>query len=326
MKAIRCKTLLRAIPVVFMFVFLTACGCEHEWSQATCVTLSTCTKCGKTQGELADHTWVEATCTSPRTCKVCQLTEGEALGHKWKDATCTQPETCSVCHETRGEALGHKWKEATCTLPKTCEICSTTTGDPLGHTVSEWTTTLEPTCYEQGEQKGVCEVCGEEVTERIVPLEHELGDVEIITPATSLTSGEKGQKCKRCGDYINTFSYELSAEEKEEAFKSECKKYSYDKIARTPDDYMLEQLYFRGEVIQVLEDGNAVQLRVNVTNTGYYWTDTIFVQYTRSAGEPRILEDDIIKIYGYGAGTVTYESVLGAQITIPAVIAQYIEY
>ena len=84
-------------------------------------------------------------------------------------------------------------------------------------------------------------------------------------------------------------------------------------------------MYFRGEVVQVLEDGNDVELRVSVTRKDYYWDDTIYVFYEREEGEGRILEDDIIEIYGLYAGTISYESIFGATITVPAVVAWFID-
>ena len=41
--------------------------------------------------------------------------------------------------------------------------------------------------------------------------------------------------------------------------------------------------------------------------------------------EPSLLEDDYVTIYGVGAGDYTYESVMGASITIPYINAYYID-
>lgn len=95
------------ILALFMAFAVCACGHEHTWVEATCITPKTCSACGATEGEALGHTWAEATCTEPKTCSVCGATEGEALGYAWKEATCTEPKTCSVCGATEGEALGH---------------------------------------------------------------------------------------------------------------------------------------------------------------------------------------------------------------------------
>ena len=59
-----------------------------------------------------------------------------------------------------------------------------------------------------------------------------------------------------------------------------------------------------GEVIQSMKStyGNSVTLRVNITKWGTYSTyykDTVYVTYTYpDSSAERILEDDIITIYG----------------------------
>lgn len=80
-------TILTAILVTILALCLTACGCEHEWK--------------------------EATCTEAKTCSLCQKTEGESLGHQWKTATCTTPKTCETCNKTEGTAMGHDYQEGT---------------------------------------------------------------------------------------------------------------------------------------------------------------------------------------------------------------------
>lgn len=109
-------------------------------------------------------------------------------------------------------------------------------------------------------------------------------------------------------------------------YKNKCKSYSYKAISRNPEKYKGSYAYFRGEVVQVLEYGDSVTLRVNVTQSpyGYYWDDTVYVTYYNYDKNNRILEDDIIKMYGTLEGTKTYESIFGASITIPRLDAKYI--
>lgn len=59
------------------------------------------------------HVWTEATCTTAKTCSKCEKTEGAALGHQWKEATCVDPSVCSRCKKTSGTALGHTWQQIT---------------------------------------------------------------------------------------------------------------------------------------------------------------------------------------------------------------------
>lgn len=128
-----------------------------------------------------------------------------------------------------------------------------------------------------------------------------------------------------CGELLETEKYTLTPEEAETQYKAACTAYSYDTIARNPDDYRGTYGKYTGEIVQVLESGNSVQLRVNITKGRYGYSDTIYVVYETKEGEARLLEDDIITIYGENHGTVSYESVLGATITIPCVYAEYID-
>ncbi|MBQ8922674.1 MAG: hypothetical protein IJ060_11050 [Oscillospiraceae bacterium] len=341
----------------------------HNWEDATCTEPKTCSVCGETEGEALGHEWLEATCVDPKKCSVCGATEGKELGHTWVDATCTEPKTCAVCGETRGgtsphvvadqtllctqetECIncgqiipiqGHIWSDATCTEPKTCWVCGETEGKALGHDWEAATCEHPKTCKVCHETEGElanhkwvaatctepkhCEVCGETDGEE---LGHDFVR-DIIIEATFTENGKYRDKCTRCG---KTGEYEqiywLTDEEKIQKIKKTGKRYTYDQIARNPDKYMDTPAIYTGEVIQVLQSGNNLTLRVDITAVpGYtrtFYEDTIMVKYTLPDGAPRILEDDIVTIYCINKGLYTYESVMGADITVPLVEAYSIE-
>lgn len=277
-----------------------------------------------------DHEWEDATCTEPKTCTLCGKTEGEALGHKWKDATCTEQKTCTVCGETEGKALGHKWEDATCTEPKTCSRCKETQGDPAGHKVEEWKVTKEATCSSEGEETGKCTVCGESVTQKIDKKDHTPGDWVVTEEAQWNLPGKRTKACTVCGEVVESEEYELSDEEKETIFKASCQSYSYDQIARDPDSYNLEHAVYTGKVVQVMNgDDGGMTYRINITPTSWGgYEDTIYVKlydYAADRMTSNVLEDDIVTVWGYNFSTITYKSVMGAKITIPAVVGEYIE-
>lgn len=119
-----------------------------------------------------------------------------------------------------------------------------------------------------------------------------------------------------------------SKKENEKDFIKSCKTYKYKELARNPNKYKGKNLKFKGKVIQVQEGFfNQVNLRVNVTKDEYgFWNDTIWVDYKyEDENESKLLENDIITLYGEFQGQKTYTSVLGAAITIPSVKAQYIK-
>ena len=67
-------------------------------------------------------------------------------------------------------------------------------------------------------------------------------------------------------------------------------------------------------------------MRVNITKDEYGWyEDTVYIIYYPEDGEDKILEDDIVTVYGTAEGEYSYTSVLGAYITIPKILAEYVE-
>ena len=93
------RFLMTGLLLVFI-VLLTACGCQHEWSDANCNEPKRCRICGQRDGDPLAHNYREATCEEPKTCSLCGRTEGKAAGHIWQAATCHAPETCGVCGVT----------------------------------------------------------------------------------------------------------------------------------------------------------------------------------------------------------------------------------
>jgi hypothetical protein len=95
----------------------------------------------------------------------------------------------------------------------------------------------------------------------------------------------------------------------------------YDDLMRNADLYTGSKVTYNGEVIQVTQhDDGTFMLRIDVTNKGAYWSDTIWVEYTG----PRVLEKDLVTLTGTFDGLTTYRAVLGNDITIPKVTADAI--
>lgn len=122
------------------------------------------------------------------------------------------------------------------------------------------------------------------------------------------------------------------SKEPRSTYISKCDTIDYTSLARNPSLYIGKDFKFTGEVIQVINEYNDVYLRVNITAESYpflsetYYKDTIIVHYQYSNSyESKILENDIIAIYGKSLGTITYESIFDISVTAPAIEAMYID-
>lgn len=112
----------------------------------------------------------------------------------------------------------------------------------------------------------------------------------------------------------------------EDEYKAQCTNIPYINIARNPNDYIGQKAVFRGKVVQVQENSSDIMLRIDVTQNSYgFWDDTIYVDYKRKTeNETRILKNDIVTIYGEVLGIKNYTAVLGNQISIPHIKAEYV--
>ena len=140
------KRYLRILPVLLLALALCACGCKHEWTEASCESPKTCTLCQETEGEALGHNWEEADCETAKTCTLCGITEGEALGHIWTDATTEAPKTCTRCAATEGERIvtDPRFTTAACEPLFGTWICDMVmTGEDLGEPFAFYVDTME---------------------------------------------------------------------------------------------------------------------------------------------------------------------------------------
>ncbi len=91
---------------------------------------------------------------------------------------------------------------------------------------------------------------------------------------------------------------------------------TFDNISRNPKDYEGRLVYFKGEVVQLMEGDDENQIRLAIDGD---YDKMILIGYDPEITTSRILEDDNIEIYGMSVGIFQYESVLGQTISIPAV-------
>ena len=110
------------------------------------------------------------------------------------------------------------------------------------------------------------------------------------------------------------------AEEEKTKYISNCETVDYNDVKRNPDKYEDRKIKISGNVKQVIEgwfDSETILVAVGENN----W----YVTYYRSDGESRILEGDFVTVYGKCTGVTSYEALLGNQVTIPSISAEYID-
>lgn len=277
-----------AIVLIVCIVLFSVCF--HDWAAPTCTAPSTCTKCGKTQGDTLPHNFTEPTCTDPKICVDCKSTNGTALGHDWKDATCAEPQTCARCGKTEGAKLAH--------------------------TASKWTTKTEPTCVKTGLKTAKCDNCGEPMEASIPMVAHTKGEWVVTAEATVTEKGTKSLSCTVCDEVLETESFSLSDEEIIAVLKK-APKINYNDSLRYPEKYEGTYGRFSGRVIQVISSWGTNYLLNTGSGNLVYVTDY-------NVGDRRVIEDDSITAYGVMDGTYTYTTVMGASKTVPKIVAYYI--
>lgn len=225
-----------------------------------------------------------------------------------------------------------------------CEYCGLTTAETItatGHTMQE---------ISSDEEKIVskCSICGTEKTEiktktpevtettkvTEAPTEkpneqkhtHEYADVE-YTPDFGKKKATVKKQCAACGD-TETTKVDMSTEDIKTYLKANCSTYTYEQIARYPDEHKGKLVVFTGSVFQVQELLGTTTLMVQYTKVDNeyfaYYEDNVYVDYKYKDGL-KVLEGDIITLYGVLEGEKTYVSVLGQVINVPLIKVYYAE-
>lgn len=101
-----------------------------------------------------------------------------------------------------------------------------------------------------------------------------------------------------------------------DAYKSLCSVYVSKDVERNPDDYVGKYMKVTGTVLQAQSDIYRVK-----DSDGSTW----YITYKIKDGESRILEDDTVTFYGECNGLKTYTALLGQEVTIPELKAEYAE-
>ena len=110
---------------------------------------------------------------------------------------------------------------------------------------------------------------------------------------------------------------QYSAEEIKE-LKERAISVSYNDLFRNNEDYVGKVVLFKqAQIIQVLEDNSSfLDFRANITKEDYGFTDTVYLQ---GYSGKRLLEDDVVEVYGVVTGLVKYETIMNTQVIVPSI-------
>lgn len=86
---------------------------------------------------------------------------------------------------------------------------------------------------------------------------------------------------------------------------------TFDQLNRNPDAYTGKGVIFTGEIIQVMTDSEGDTYRIDVG------PGIMLCNYKYKKDELRLIENDRIRFKGVSLGLYTYETVLGAEQTVP---------
>jgi len=111
----------------------------------------------------------------------------------------------------------------------------------------------------------------------------------------------------------------------EDEYKASAVEIDYETLARNPEQLKGRRVKLSGKVFQVFESGRSTQIHLHMNRAEFGWRDSVYIFYDRPKGADRILEDDMITIWGDVNGLQTLQTILGSEITVPSVTAKYVE-
>lgn len=94
---------------------------------------------------------------------------------------------------------------------------------------------------------------------------------------------------------------------------------TYDQLARTPNQFKKKKIMFTGEVAQVIDQKGVTELRLAVD--GDYDNILLVDILDKSLKGSRVLENDLVTVYGFSDGIANYTSTTNEPISIPSMIA-----
>lgn len=118
---------------------------------------------------------------------------------------------------------------------------------------------------------------------------------------TETTSIEQTVEENEQSEVVDTVAEE--PQETEEEYRASCQEYAYKDVLRNPDDYIGERVKITVKISSVHSEDFTTPIKYYFAysdndGSGYYWGDRYGVFDCREIQEPKLLQDDIIIVYG----------------------------
>lgn len=140
--------------------------------------------------------------------------------------------------------------------------------------------------------------------EELQPLKDAIDDIQSENVVNNTTQESTNSSLSEEADELNPDDYPYETD--------------YEIIMRSSDDKVGDKINIYGTVIQVQEDKESKLTVLRVATQGRY--DGVYMIYM-SSPEVRILEDDVVDVYGTFLGVDSYTAVLGNTVTVPMIFA-----
>lgn len=95
-----------------------------------------------------------------------------------------------------------------------------------------------------------------------------------------------------------TTSKKPTLEELEQTYKDLCQEYNYKDVMRNPSDYVGKKIKITIEVSTIKDDGEYLLTYSDNDGNGFYFDDEYLIYDKRYDKTLKILEDDILIVYG----------------------------
>lgn len=144
-----------------------------------------------------------------------------------------------------------------------------------------------------------------------------------------ITYGDGVRLVKTNGNFTKT-AMKTTSSDKDQAvvpnqdaesyFKSTCLSIPFEELARFPDNHKNQPIVITGKIVQVITKDNGGEYRLVIDGD---YNQVFYINYFGSFKQGNILNNDTITFWGTYDGTTSYESTLGAKITVPSLMAKY---